>query len=250
VSDAGTSQPDDPAGRPAAADPAAAPSAQVFRSPVATFIWWVWLLFALANLIDLAVQGHDHLAVVAAVVLLFITAIVYATAKRPKLTAGDEGLTIVNPITEHQVGWAAVAGADPTDLLRVRCAWPGGQRALYAWSVHSSRRRQVSAELRAQRQSRRAGAGRSAGGFGAWTGGGGGFGGFGGGAVASADPSTEPDPLRLDAATVVATIAERSAEARAKDSETPAAAPVSAWHWPTIAAILVTGAALLVLLLT
>src|ERR1700684_242267 len=27
---------------------------QVFRSPIATLIWWLWVLFAVGNLIDLA----------------------------------------------------------------------------------------------------------------------------------------------------------------------------------------------------
>ena len=35
-------------------------SRQTFRSPVAVVIWWLWVLFAVGNLIDLAVQGRDH----------------------------------------------------------------------------------------------------------------------------------------------------------------------------------------------
>src|ERR1700689_2742980 len=99
---------------------------QVFRSPAAVLIWWLWVLFAVGNLIDLAVQGRDHLALVAAFVLLFATGIVYVTAQRPRLVADEDGLTIANPVRDHRVGWAAVAGADPTDLLRVRCEWPAG----------------------------------------------------------------------------------------------------------------------------
>ena len=232
---------------PAASAEPAAPDTQVFRSPVAAVIWWVWLVFAAANLVDLAVQGRDHLAIVAALVLVFITSVVYATARRPRLTAGADGLTIVNPITEHQVDWAAVAGADPTDLLRVRCRWPGGNRDLYAWSVHSSRRRQVSADLRAQRQTRRGD--RGAAGFGTWSGGGGRGLGWSGGLGTAPDPSTEPDPLRLDASLVVASITERSAQVRRDEPDVTAAAPVSTWHWPTIVAIVGSGVALLVVLL-
>ena len=94
---------------------------QVFRSVGAVVVWWVWLLFAVGNLIDLAVQGRDHLSLVAAFILLFATGIVYITALRPRVIADDDGLTIANPVRDHRVGWAAVAGADPTDLLRVRC---------------------------------------------------------------------------------------------------------------------------------
>ncbi len=99
---------------------------QVFRSVGAVVVWWLWLLFAVGNLIDLAVQGRDHLSLVAAFILLFATGIVYITALRPRIIADDDGLTIANPVRDHRVGWAAVAGADPTDLLRVRCEWPDG----------------------------------------------------------------------------------------------------------------------------
>jgi hypothetical protein len=216
---------------------------QVFRSPAALVIWWVWALFAAANLIDLAVQGRDHIALVAAFLLLLVTGIVYLTALRPRMMADAAGLTIVNPVTTHRVGWATVAGADPADLLRVRCEWQEGartrQRAIYAWAVHSSRRRQVAAELRAQRQSRR-GAG-SPGAFG----GAGGFG-WAGGFGTAADPVPEADPLRVDAGRVVATLTER---ARRAAPGAATAAPVTVWSWPAVAAVAVPGLALLITVL-
>ena len=43
-------------------DAPARPRPQTFRSPFAVAIWWLWVLFAVGNLIDLAVQGHDHRA--------------------------------------------------------------------------------------------------------------------------------------------------------------------------------------------
>ena len=94
---------------------------QVFRSVGAVVVWWIWVLFAVGNLIDLAVQGRDHLSLVAAFILLFVTGIVYITALRPRIIADEDGLTIANPVRDHRVSWATVAGADPTDLLRVRC---------------------------------------------------------------------------------------------------------------------------------
>ena len=53
---------------------------QIFRSPTAVVVWVVWLLFAVGNWIDLAVQGRDHLSVVAAAVLLLATGVAYVTA--------------------------------------------------------------------------------------------------------------------------------------------------------------------------
>jgi uncharacterized membrane protein YgcG len=217
---------------------------QVFRSPAAVVIWWLWLLFAVGNLIDLAVQGRDHVSLVAAFILLFVTGIVYVTAQRPRIVADADRLTIVNPVRDHLVDWASVAGADPTDLLRVRCEWPEGdgtaRRAIYSWAVHSSRRRQAAAEMRARRQSRQG----SRGGFGA--------GGFGGaGALGTpAEPSPAGDPLRVDADRVVATLTARAESARLDAPGARAAAPASTWDVMAVASVVVPGVALLIVALT
>ena len=65
--------------------PASASGLQTFRSPTAVIIWWVWLLFAAANLIDLAVQGRDHESLVAAAILVMATGVAYVTAQRPRI---------------------------------------------------------------------------------------------------------------------------------------------------------------------
>jgi Bacterial PH domain len=217
---------------------------QVFRSVGAVVVWWIWLLFAVGNLIDLAVQGRDHLSLVAAFILLFATGIVYITALRPRIIADDDGLTIANPVRDHRVSWAAVAGADPTDLLRVRCEWQEGtgtaRRVIYCWAVHSSRRRQVAAEMRARRQSRQGSRGAS---------GMGGFGGMGGFALAGgfgSEPSPEGDPLRLDANKVVATLTERAEQARLDAPGARPGAPASAWDLVAVAAVVIPGLALLI----
>ena len=212
---------------------------QVFRSPVARAIWWLWTLFAVANLIDVAVQGRDHLSAVAACSLVLVTGIVYAVAQRPRIIADADGVTIVNPLRDHRVGWPAVVGFDTTELLRMRCAWlaengaESETRGLYAWAVHSSRRRQVAAELRTQRQEAR---GRSPrGGFGGFGAGGFGAGGFGTGQRADAPP---PAPLGLDVDVVVTTLAERAEQAKLDAPDARPLPPVATWSWPTIAAIL------------
>jgi hypothetical protein len=220
---------------------------QVFRSPAAVVIWWLWVLFAVANLIDLAVQGRDHVSVVAAFILLFVTGIVYITAKRPRIVVDADGLTISNPLRDHHVRWPTVAGADPTDLLRVRCEWPDGQvtarRAIYSWAVHSSRRRQLSAEMRAQRKSRQASRGAGA------LGGAGGFG-WAGAFGTSPEPSPEGDPLRVDAGRVVATLTARAEQARLDAPGAQAAAPVTTWDWIAVASVVLPGLGLLIVALT
>jgi PH (Pleckstrin Homology) domain-containing protein len=211
---------------------------QVFRSPIATLIWWIWVLFAVGNLIDLAVQGRDHLSVIAACTLLVITGIVYATAQRPRIIADDHGLTIVNPVREHRVGWPAVVGFDSTELLRVRCLWTredgteSDMRAIYAWAAHSSRRRQVASEMRAQRRSR--GSARA------------GFGSFGSAPIDDAPP---PAPLGIDVDVVMATLTERVEQVRSDAVDVRARPPVSSWSWPAIAGVLVPVLALVLAVL-
>jgi hypothetical protein len=215
---------------------------QVFRSPIATLIWWIWVLFAVGNLIDLAVQGRDHLSVIAACTLLVITGVVYATAKRPRIIADDDGLTIVNPVREHRIGWPAVVGFDSTELLRVRCLWTredgteSDMRAIYAWAAHSSRRRQVAAEMRAQRRSQ-AGSARAR------------IGGFGSLGSAPIDDAPPPVPLGIDVDVVMATLTERVEQVRSDAIDVRARRPVSTWSWPALAAVLVPVLALVLAVL-
>ena len=143
---------------------------QVFRSPTAVVVWIVWLLFAVANWIDLAVQGRDHASAVAAAILLLATGAAYVTAQRPRIIADEAGVTVRNPLRDHRIGWTGVAKVDLADLLRVHCKWGGppgtvgGQehhKVISAWAVHYSRRRQFTADARARRPVRSPGLRRS-----------------------------------------------------------------------------------------
>jgi len=110
--------------------------------------------------------------------------------------------------------------------------------------VHSSRRRQVAAEMRARRQARPG----SRGGSSVFGGGAGGFalgGAFGG----PTEPSPEGDPLRVDTGRVVATLTERGEQARLDAPDVQATAPVSTWDWTAVASVVIPGLALLVVAL-
>lgn len=206
--------------------------AQVFRSPTAIVVWWVWVLFAVGNLIDIAVQGRDHSSLVAAFVLIAVTGVMYVSARRPRLIADDAGLMIVNPLRVYRVGWAAVTAIDAADLIRVRCEWPsepGGeqrQKVIYAWAAGSSRRRQALARMRAERRTR-----------------------FPMAAPAGASPA-EAEPS--DADKIVAALTARADEARAAARsgavESPATGPVGTWCWPAFAVAGVPVLALLAVL--
>jgi hypothetical protein len=207
---------------------------QAFRSPLAVVIWWLWVLFALANLIDLAVQGRDRLSLIAAFGLLLVTGIMYTAAQRPRIVTNDDGLTVANPFRDHRIGWAAVSAVDATDLVRVRCEWPDGKRTIYAWAVHSSRRRQFTSQLRAERRKSRSS----------------GFGGFGGfAAQAEYDSAAAARRTSGDTDQVVTALAARAEQARSAASPPQPVPPVSSWRWQPIAAIVVPALALVIAIL-
>ena len=128
---------------------------QTYRSATAVLVWVVWLLFAVGNWIDLAVQGRDHTSAIAAAILLLVTGIAYDTAQRPRIISDEAGVTVRNPLRDHQVGWASVTNVDLTDLLRVHCATGGERpRVISSWAILYSRRRQFAAEARSRRANR------------------------------------------------------------------------------------------------
>jgi len=216
-------------------DAPAKPRPQTFRSPFAVAIWWLWALFALGNLIDLAVQGRDHGSVDTAFAVLLITGVVYTAALRPRLVADSGGLTLANPLRDHRIGWAAVVGIDPAELIRVRCKWPlddggTGSRAIYSWAVHSSRRKQAAARMRERRRAARAAPGAR------------GFGAFG----ASPEAARPPAPTAADADHVITALTSLADQATAAAPDERAVPPVSTWNWLAVAMIVVPALALLI----
>jgi Bacterial PH domain len=107
-------------------------------------LWWGWLALAVAVLADLAVQGRDHGAAVLAAVAVLVTGLMYACALRPRVVADGSGITLVNPVREHHLPWAAVTAVDLRDSLRVHCQG----RVLHSWALQSSRRSRARAALR------------------------------------------------------------------------------------------------------
>jgi hypothetical protein len=200
-----------PVGRKKRADATGGP--QTFRSPTALVVWWVWLLFAAANLIDLAVQGRDHLSLIAAAILLLVTGGAYVTAQRPRIVADEAGVTVVNPLRDHHIGWAGVSQVDLSDLLRVHCdVGPGRTKVISAWSVPYSRRRKLAAEAKARRAAARA-ARPPAGtlGMGRY-----GAGRYGGGGYAASARGGSASSAEADAERIVRTLSEYANAARAE----------------------------------
>jgi len=114
---------------------------EVFRSAGSIVLSWAWVLVAVIALIDLAVQGRDRPAVVTALAIIAISAVVYGCAWRPRIVADSSGITVVNPLRDHQVPWAAVSNVDVVNAVRVHTTpAPGAAsgKIIYSWAVQSS----------------------------------------------------------------------------------------------------------------
>ncbi len=124
----------------------------MYRSAPAVVLWWAWLVFAAVNLADIGLQARGHFAAVVAAIIVLITGVMYACALRPRVVADGTGITVANPLRDHQVPWGAVSRVDLRDTLRVHCQRPGSKdRVLSSWAIVSSRRSQARAELRTRR---------------------------------------------------------------------------------------------------
>jgi hypothetical protein len=129
---------------------------EVFRSAGSAILSWAWFVVALIVLVDLAVQGRDHAALVTAVLVLAITGVVYSCAWRPKIVADTNGITVINPVRDHWVPWAAITNVDVVNAVRVHCAPVAGAargKILYSWAVQSSARSARKAALRREAHS-------------------------------------------------------------------------------------------------
>lgn len=138
---------------------------KVFRLPGAIVAWWAWVIFAAANLIDLAIQGRSHTAAEIAVALACITGVVYACALRPRVVADSGGITVMNPLRDHRVPWGSVTGVDLAESVQVHYVPPTSPspftdvapgKVIHSWALYARRRGRLRSELlQQQRGSRR-----------------------------------------------------------------------------------------------
>jgi hypothetical protein len=130
----------------------------VFRLPGAIVAWWAWVIFAAANLIDLAIQGRGHTAAEVAVALALVTGLVYACALRPRVVADSGHITVVNPLRDHRVPWGSVTTVDLAESVRVHYLPDAGaarEKLIHSWALHARRSNRLRAELIQQGRSRR-----------------------------------------------------------------------------------------------
>ena len=111
-------------------------------------LWWVWVAFVAANVVDYAAQGlpSARFGSLLAAILLLVTGVVFTLAARPKVVSGGDGLTVVNPFRVHRLPWPVIESVDTGEWVRVRYARPaagGGAatpRVVHCWALYVSTR--------------------------------------------------------------------------------------------------------------
>jgi hypothetical protein len=201
-------------------------------------LWWVWVAFVAANVVDYAAQGlpSARFGLVLAAILLLGTGVAYTLALRPKVIEDGDGLTVVNPFRVHHLPWPLIDAVDTGEWVRVRFAG----RAVNCWALYVSTRARRKIAVGAApgtagvpRRLRGLVAAGPAGGY--------------------AQPSSRlpEEALRLAALPVSAAIAARldsRAEKERKRAQANAAEPrpaAAAWSWPAVATVAVPALILL-----
>lgn len=214
---------------------------KTFRSVTALIVFWVVMLFVVGNLIDLAVQGRDHMSLVAAGILVMGAGVAYVAGWRPRVTAAADGITIKNPVRDHQIPWLDVEKVDLADQLRVHCRASGTQpaRKISAWSVHYSRRKAFAADAKARRAAAKGDRPQR---FSI-----GGMGGFGIQQSTASQTGTDQVSDEAQAERAVHLLNERAEAAKAGQAAgTPAGAVTSTWGRDAIAALVIPAIILLI----
>jgi hypothetical protein len=230
---------------------------EVYRLGTPVVLWWVWLAFAVANVVDLTVQRTQvHTELVIDAIVLLVTGFAYALALRPRVIADADGITVMNPFRDHRVPWAVIQGVDTGDWVTVHHTRDGSPvtavdvpgKAIECWALYLSarnKRRDARGPLPTRQRSglfRQFGALNEVAGFG--------------------DPphgnSRMPAEARYLASlppvkAIASTLDTRAAKerTRAKQADPARSSPVTVrWAWFPLAAIAVPALALLITLLT
>lgn len=128
----------------------------VYRLATPLVVWWVWVVIAVANLADLAIQGHNGwLGLQVAAGIVAVTGLLYACALRPRVLASELGITVVNPFRDYEVPWGAVKGVYLAESVEIECARavPKKEKTIYTWALYSPRRSRLRTEMRQRRAS-------------------------------------------------------------------------------------------------
>jgi hypothetical protein len=197
----------------------------VFRHSTPLVLWWIWVAFAVANFIDVAIVDPGVTILKVAAGLLAVTGIAYATTLHSRVESDDEGVTIFNPLRNHRAPWGAVEGIFLGDSVEFVCYRPAPKKAktIYSWALYSSRRSRARIQMqRSFFSTRRT-------------------------EVSSRAPSEAAELAKKASAQLMAAELGRLA-IKAREQGAASAVLTSRWSWRPVAAILVPIAVLVIVL--
>jgi hypothetical protein len=121
-----------------------------FRLIAPLVLWWAWVVFAVANVADLAIQSHDRFSLQVIAGILLVTGLLYGCALRPKVITDAGGVTVRNPFRDYLVPWGGLTGVYVGDSVEFQCHRrpPKPDKTIYSWALYSPRRARARAELR------------------------------------------------------------------------------------------------------
>lgn len=200
---------------------------EVFRRGMPVAIWWIWLVFAVANLADLATASRSHFVAVVTAILVTVTGVAYTCALRPRVVADEAGITVMNPLRDYRVPWGAVQRVDVRDWVRVHAVsapGPDTVKTIDSWALFAPARVKRNSERKARVLAR-------------------------GSAEAARLPEEAVNLMSLPAVVAIARQLDQQAR-RERDRGAPAGPVTAAWAWPSMAAMAVPAIALLIVALT
>jgi Bacterial PH domain len=122
----------------------------VFRSTPSFVFAWLWMVFAAANLVDLAVRGRDVASVIAAGSLLLGAGVAYVIGLRPRVVADETSVRLRNPLRDVRLPWSVVDKIEMTDAIELH----SGDRKFRAYALQVSPRARARAHARPRRDAR------------------------------------------------------------------------------------------------
>ncbi len=122
------------------------PGTRIWRLPGPVIVWWAWLVFLLANLVDLALSSWDRDSAIVLAVLALITGLIYALGFRPRVLTDDDGVTVRNPFRDYRLPWGSVKSVVVGESVQLRCALTPGsdqEKVVHSWALYASRRSRI-----------------------------------------------------------------------------------------------------------
>jgi hypothetical protein len=124
---------------------------RIFRMTPPLVVWWCWVALAVLSAADLLIQGHRLVPLGYLFGGLAVSGIVFACTAWPRVIADDAGIRVLNPFRVFTIPWGAVRGIYLADSVEVQCARrpPKKDKTVYTWALASPRRARARAQLRA-----------------------------------------------------------------------------------------------------